>query len=82
MSKISKQRLFKINHPELFEESEFLNSNVDDYTVFIENETDLAIQIEDGIWLPKSQIKIGDRRPFKPTVITVPNWLAEEKELI
>lgn len=44
-------------------------------------ETDMAILIDDGIWLPKSQLEdwpsvggIG--------VIIMPEWLAEDKELI
>jgi hypothetical protein len=33
---------------------------------------------EIAVWLPKSQIEIDDKK----NIITMPEWLAEEKELI
>lgn len=46
-------------------------------------ETDLAILFFDGtkeIWLPKSQLE--DRSEYSDgTEITIPAWLAEEKDL-
>lgn len=50
----------------------------------VQRETDLAILFFDGeksFWLPKSQIE--DRVNFSDGVeITIPRWLAEEKEIV
>ncbi len=49
-------------------------------------ETDLAIRFSDGgspVWLPKSQIEIGEPDPKTKLVdIEVPEWLAKKKALI
>ena len=47
----------------------------------IEAKTSKAI-CADGIWLPRSQIKYEEPSPFVPIEITMPEWLAYEKELI
>ena len=55
-------------------------------TGVILHETDLAIRFSDGghpIWLPKSQIEIGEPDPKTKLVdIEVPEWLAKNKALI
>ena len=51
-------------------------------------ETDLAVLCvieEDEVWLPKSQIREGVELLSEGTVdvvITIPQWLAEEKGLV
>jgi len=50
----------------------------------IKRETALAILATDGVsdvWLPKSQIKI-DRKKYPDAEITLPEWLAIEKEIV
>jgi hypothetical protein len=40
---------------------------------------------ESAVWLPKSQIAYDDTREYKkgePISLEIPDWLAEEKELI
>lgn len=44
------------------------------------NETDKAIRFDDGVrevWLPKSQVEVNT-----DGTISLPEWLAKEKELI
>ena len=62
-----------------------MKSDLIDITVTKRHETASAVQIHDGdklVWLPKSQIEIeatGDGRTF---IVTMPQWLAEEKGLV
>ena len=51
--------------------------------------TDKAVLINDGdreVWIPKSQISVledwYDLEPGDPLTIEIPEWLAEDKELI
>ena len=44
-------------------------------------ETDRAIQIEGGAWLPKSQVEIGEVGADGTSPIEMPEWLAMEKSL-
>lgn len=37
---------------------------------------------EDAVWLPKSQIEINESDTRGLVIITLPEWLAAEKELI
>jgi len=50
----------------------------------VRRETELAILFFDGsreVWIPKSQLE--DRSVYSDGVeITIPRWLAEEKELV
>jgi hypothetical protein len=52
------------------------------------HETDLALLINDGdqeVWLPKSQIKydyVQGSDSLLEIIVTMPEWLAIEKELI
>ena len=46
----------------------------------VRHETDLAIFFDDGtkrVWLPKSMVEVND-----DGTVSLPEWLAEEKELI
>jgi hypothetical protein len=48
-------------------------------------ETDKAMLLFDGkkeVWVPKSQIEDTERMEKNMVVITIPEWLAMEKELI
>jgi len=58
-----------------------------DIEVEIRAETEKAVQVHDGdttCWLPKSQIEIERPRAGHsvPVIITMPQWLAEDKGLI
>jgi N-acetylglucosamine-6-phosphate deacetylase len=60
---------------------EGMKSDLIDIACEIKVETDKAILINDGtkeVWLPKSQVEIN--REDKE--VTMPEWLAKEKELI
>jgi hypothetical protein len=55
-------------------------SDLVDIACEIRAQTERAIQIFDGkitVWLPRSQIEIGD-----DGTVTMPEWLAIERELI
>lgn len=62
----------------------------DDYgdvtiTVTVTSQTDMAIKVTDGeteCWIPKSQIKDKYFDPDGDLVLTIPEWIAEEKGLI
>ncbi len=52
----------------------------------MKRETSLALLVFDGtreVWVPKSQISdYGEDRQGNTTSIFIPEWLAEEKDLI
>lgn len=56
-----------------------------DLEVELRHETDNAILISDdgkrGIWLPKSQVEF-EPVDGKTGIVTLPEWLAIEKELV
>ena len=55
-------------------------SELYDFAGQIRHETDKAVLVFDGeheIWLPRSHVEINGDGTF-----TVPQWLAEEKELV
>ena len=57
-----------------------MRSNLVDIAGEKRHETESAILIFDGVravWLPKSQVEENDDNTF-----TMPEWLAQEKELI
>lgn len=63
-----------------------MKSNITDINVLIVHQTERAVLVKadedaDGVWLPLSQVEI-DREPGRYGVVTLPVWLAEEKELI
>jgi hypothetical protein len=48
-------------------------------------ETARAILVDDGtnqFWLPKSQIEYTDPDKYDVIIVTMPEWLAKEKDLI
>lgn len=62
-----------------------MKSELVDIEVTIHAETDLAILVSDdgdkgnAVWLPKSQIEI--EKSGKTYVVTMPEWLADDKGL-
>ena len=61
-------------------------SDLVDIAVQIKHETRAAYLVNDGVqdtWVPKSQCEIAVDR-FNPSmgILTLPQWLAQEKELI
>ena len=62
-----------------------MRSNVIDLTLEKRHETEKAIQFSDGdriVWLAKSQIECEPAGGGKLCIVTLPEWLAEEKGLI
>jgi hypothetical protein len=58
-----------------------MKSDLVDIACEVKAETKAAWLINDGardVWIPKSQAEIS----FRPTICTLPMWLAREKELI
>lgn len=63
-----------------------------DLALYVHHETDAAYRVSDdgkdanAVWLPKSQIELvpdGQPKPGAYTaVVTMPVWLAQDKELI
>lgn len=61
-------------------------SNLVDVEVIIVHQTDKAVLVKsdeeaDGVWLPLSQCEV-DGEPGSVGGVTLPDWLATEKELI
>jgi len=63
-------------------------SDLVDLEVYVHAETEKALFVsgvgpgsDKRVWLPKSQIEINDRSQFLAE-ITVPEWLAIDKELV
>lgn len=62
-----------------------MKSNLTDITVERRHETASAILVHDGdvqVWLPKGQIEIEETGDGKTVIVTLPQWLAEEKGLV
>lgn len=62
-----------------------MRSNVIDIPLEKRRETEKAIQFSDGeklVWLAKSQIEAEPARDGKLWIVTLPQWLAEEKGLV
>ena len=62
-----------------------MGKEIVEITAEIIKQTDFAILIDDGevrVWLPKNQIEQIDRVYENCAEISIPEWLAEEKELI
>lgn len=63
------------------------NSDLVDLTLQLHHETDKAILVSDdgeqdnAVWVPKSQVEI-ERKKGGLVEVTMPEWLAQEKELI
>ena len=64
-----------------------MRSDLVDVEVCVHAQTDKAVLVSDdgdrvgAVWLPKSQIEI-ERKSHAVAVITLPVWLATEKELV
>lgn len=64
-----------------------MRSNLIDLTVQLLHETDRAVRVtnstpDKGVWLPKTQIEIEPADKGGLHIVTLPEWLAEEKGLI
>jgi len=63
-----------------------VNKNYYEFTGIIKHQTDRAILFYDGVkevWIPKSQIEEEDDYEIgEEATITIPEWLAIDKELI
>lgn len=63
------------------------NSDLTDLTLQLHVETAKAILVSDdgdpdnAVWLPKSQIEF-EKKKGNLVEVTMPQWLAEEKELV
>jgi hypothetical protein len=60
-----------------------MKSDLVDVAVELKHETKAAYLVTDGdrdIWLPKSQVELCDHDGA--TIVTMPEWLALEKNLI
>lgn len=78
---------------DLFGQELYTQPDIDgeDYAGTIVAETKLAILFDDGEnqnWLPKAEINIedapgaGGKTLHRAVIVTIPDWLAREKELI
>lgn len=61
-------------------------SDLVDLTLMIKHQTDKAILVyndlkDADIWLPKSQVEV-EAIDGRHSVVTMPEWLAKDKELI
>lgn len=64
-----------------------MKSDVIDLTVQLLSETDKAVLVtedipENGVWLPRSQIEIAAADVGGLHIVTLPEWLANEKGMI
>ena len=61
-------------------------SDLIDIEVIVRHETAAAILVDHGgkapCWLPRSQIEIAPNTDQKTHTVTLPQWLAEEKEMV
>ncbi len=64
-----------------------MKSDLIDISVFLHHETQGAVLVSDdgelqkAKWIPKSQCEI-ERQPGGTVILTLPEWLAIEKELV
>ena len=63
-----------------------MKSELADICVIIRHQTDHAVLVDHGadspIWLPLSQIELTPNADGKTHTVTLPQWLAEEKEMV
>lgn len=62
-----------------------MKSNLVDVACILKHETKAAYLVNGGdcdIWLPKSQCEVELDKDGKTCIVTLPEWLALEKELI
>jgi hypothetical protein len=70
----------------MYDDDQIRKSDLVDLELTILGATDLAIKVlnlkESYIWLPKSLIEYDKDSTEYTLTITMPHWLAEEKELL
>jgi hypothetical protein len=63
-----------------------MKSDLVDILVTVQHQTDKAVLVDHGgeeaVWLPLSQIEIEPDTDGKSHIVTLPEWLAADKELI
>lgn len=63
-----------------------MKSDLIDITGVLRAETGKAVQIDHGgkapCWLPRSQVEIAANADGRTVTVTMPEWLAMEKEII
>ena len=63
-----------------------MKSDLVDISVIVRHETDKAVLVDHGgenaVWLPLSQIETEPNSDGKTHSVTLPEWLAADKELI
>ena len=62
-----------------------MKSDLIDVEVALKRETTAAILVNDGdrdVWLPKSQIEYEETKTKGIWTVTLPEWLAQAKDLI
>jgi hypothetical protein len=65
-----------------------MRSDLVDLSLAIEGETEKAVRVrnlkDQPVWLPKSQVEVEEEeaRSGRFAIVTMPQWLAEEKELV
>lgn len=65
-----------------------MRSNIVDVEVQLLRETEKAVQVSpvgtsaEAVWLPRSQIEIAPAERGTLHIVTLPDWLANEKGLI
>jgi len=60
-------------------------SDLVDIEVEVIHTTDRAVLVSDGTrraWLPLAQVEVGPIGPRRGATVTLPEWLAIEKELV
>lgn len=60
-------------------------SDLVDIEVEVIHTTDRAVLVDDGdrrVWLPLAQIEVGPIGQRRGATVTMPEWLAIEKELV
>ena len=60
-------------------------SDLVDIQVEVIHTTDRAVLVDDGdrrVWLPLAQVELGPIGPRRGATVTMPEWLAIEKELV
>ena len=61
-------------------------SDIIDATVILRHETPQAYLVDHGgktpCWLPKSQVELEPNADGKTHTVSLPQWLAEEKEMV
>lgn len=64
-----------------------MKSDIVDLTVIIMHQTDKAVRVADSeeseaVWLPLSQIEVEPVDRSNIAIVSMPEWLAQEKGLI